>query len=404
MEYKIHESIINTSDGKRAEEILSKCVHCGMCTATCPTYQLLGDELDGPRGRIYQIKQVLEGEEPTSTMQRHMDRCLTCLSCETTCPSGVEYGRLAEIGKELIEKEVGRPLLNQLQLKLLRLVLPYRNRFSPIITLGRLFRPLFPAFLKKQVPKLIKPGAWPVVQHERKMLVLDGCVQPALSPNINSACARVLDRLGISLLSVANSGCCGAVSLHLQAGEESKGFMRANIDAWWPYIEEGVEAIVVTASGCGTLLKDYYEHLQHDPVYAEKAKTVSTLAKDISEIISEEDIFQFKTIEDEAKLAVHCPCSLQHGQQSSGVVENIMNKLGYTLSPVRDAHICCGSAGTYSILQPSISKKLRNNKLQTLSEGEPDLIVTANIGCLHHLQSGTSLHIRHWIELIDERH
>jgi glycolate oxidase iron-sulfur subunit len=402
VQYKISESFKNTSHGQRAEDILSKCVHCGMCTATCPTYQLLGDELDGPRGRIYQIKQVLEGEQATSTMQTHLDRCLTCLSCETTCPSGVEYGKLAEIGKEIIEDQVTRPLFDRIVRRSLRLLIPHPSWFSRLFNLGCIFRPVLPSFLKKQIHIPKNPGVWPQVTHKRKMLVLDGCVQSAMSPNINSATARVLDKLGISLLSVSESGCCGAVSLHLQASEEAKKFMRANIDAWWPYIENGAEAIVVTASGCGVLVKDYHDHLSKDPVYAKKAERISELVKDISEIISAEDMTNLQNNNKKPALAVHCPCSLQHGQKLTGVVENILTKLGYTLTPVKEAHLCCGSAGTYSILQPEISKTLRDNKLEKLQEGQPDVIATANIGCLHHLQSGTEKSVHHWIELLDE--
>lgn len=401
MKYKITESIKNTSQGKRAEEILSKCVHCGMCNATCPTYELLGNELDGPRGRIYQIKQVLEGEQATRTTQLHMDRCLTCLNCETTCPSGVEYGKLAEIGKELIEERVDRPFLQRLIRKGLRQILPFSSRFSLLINTGRFFRPLLPSFLKAKIPVLQKQGVWPRPTHERTMLVLDGCVQPSMSPNINSATARVLDKLGITLKSIAQSGCCGAVSLHLQAKEEAKDFMRANIDAWWPYIDAGAEAIVVTASGCGTVLKDYDEHLSNDPVYSAKAKKISALVKDISEIILNENISQLNTDRQEVKLAVHCPCSLQHGQKLSGVIEKTLTKIGYELTTVKDTHLCCGAAGTYSILQKSISNTLRDNKLKALEEENPEIIVTANIGCLHHLQEGTNRPVRHWIEILD---
>ncbi len=401
MQYKITESIKNTSQGKRAEEILSKCVHCGMCNATCPTYELLGDELDGPRGRIYQIKQVLEGEQATRTMQHHMDRCLSCLNCETTCPSGVEYGRLAEIGKELIEERVERPVLQRIIRKGLRQILPFSLRFSLLLNTGRFFRPLLPSFLKSKIPVLQEPGVWPALKHERTMLVLNGCVQPSLSPNINSATARVLDRLGISLQSVSQSGCCGAVSLHLQAEEEAKEFMRANIDAWWPYIEAGAEAIVVTASGCGTILKDYNEYLSDDPVYSIKAKKISSLVKDISEIIYDENISKLINEKQILKLAVHCPCSLQHGQKLPDLIEKILTKTGYQLTTVKDSHLCCGSAGTYSILQKSISNTLRNNKLKSLEEENPEIIVTANIGCLHHLQAGTNRPVKHWIEILD---
>jgi glycolate oxidase iron-sulfur subunit len=401
MQYSLSEKFKNTPQGQRADEILGKCVHCGMCTATCPTYQLLGDELDGPRGRIYQIKQVLEGEQATATMQLHLDRCLTCLSCETTCPSGVEYGKLAEIGKEIIEEQVTRPLLERIKRKLLRLVIPYSGRFAFFFKIGLFFKVFLPASLKKQMNSPKKADVWPKAKHSRKMLVLNGCVQSVMSSNINTAAARVLDKLEISLLPVSESGCCGAVSLHLQASEEAKNFMRANIDAWWPYIEDGTEAIIMTASGCGTVVKDYADHLSDDSLYAEKAKRVSGLVKDISEIIANEDLSKFIT-ESNKKIATHIPCSLQHGQQLNGVVETILIKTGYVLTSVKDAHLCCGSAGTYSLLQTEISNTLRDNKLDALQKGEPDLITTANIGCLHHLQSGTEKPVLHWIELLDK--
>jgi len=402
MQYKITESIKNTSQGKRAEEILSKCVHCGMCNATCPTYELLGNELDGPRGRIYQIKQVLEGEQATRTMQHHMDRCLTCLNCETTCPSGVEYGKLAEIGKELIEERVDRPFLQKVIRKALRQTLPFPSRFSLLLNTGRFFRPLLPSFLKSKIPVLHKPGIWPLAKHDRTMLVLGGCVQPSMSPNINSAAARVLDKLGISLQLVSQSGCCGAVSLHLQAEKEAKEFMRANIDAWWPYIVGGAEAIVVTASGCGIILKNYDEYLSDDPVYSDKASKISELVKDVSEIIYDENLSKLINEKQKTKLAVHCPCSLQHGQKLPGLIEKILTEIGYKLVPVKDSHLCCGSAGTYSILQKTISDTLRNNRIKALEEEHPEIIVTANIGCLHHLQAGTDRPVKHWIEVLDD--
>lgn len=402
MQYSLSEKYKYTSEGQRANEILAKCVHCGFCTATCPTYQILGDELDGPRGRIYQIKQVLEGEQATATMQLHLDRCLTCLSCETTCPSGVEYGKLAEIGKEIVEEQVKRSLLESIKRKLLRLFIPYPSRFSFLFKLGLAFRPILPTTLRKQIHTPKQPGVWPDAKHNRKMLILDGCVQSIMSSNINAATARVLDKLGISLLPVSESGCCGAVSLHLQASHEAKNFMRANIDAWWPYIEQGTEAIVMTASGCGTVVKDYGDHLSDDGDYAEKARKVSSLVKDISEVIVEEDFSKLRSSDNKTKVAAHIPCSLQHGQQINDVIERILSKLGYELTPVKDAHLCCGSAGTYSLLQTEISNTLRDNKLEALQKSEPDLIATANIGCLHHLQSGTNKDVQHWIELLDD--
>jgi len=401
MQYTLSEKFKNTAQGQRADEILGKCVHCGMCTATCPTYQLLGDELDGPRGRIYQIKQVLEGEQATATMQLHLDRCLTCLSCETTCPSGVEYGKLVQIGKDIVEEQVERPLLEKIKRKLLRLIIPYPSRFSILFKLGLVFKMVLPVSLRKQIHLPREVGVWPDKKHSRKMLVLDGCVQSVMSSYINAAAARVLDKLEISLLPVSESGCCGAVSLHLQASEEAKNLMRVNIDAWWPYVENGIEAIIMTASGCGTVVKDYADHLSDDPVYAEKAKRVSELAKDISEVIANEDLSRFK-IANNKKIAAHTPCSLQHGQQLDGIVETILANTGYALTKVKDAHLCCGSAGTYSLLQTEISNTLRDNKLDALQQGEPDVITTANIGCLHHLQSGTEKPVLHWVELLDE--
>ncbi len=402
MQYTLSEKFKNTPQGQRADEILGKCVHCGMCTATCPTYQLFGDELDGPRGRIYQIKQVLEGEQATATMQLNLHRCLTCLSCETTCPSGVEYGKLVQIGKDIVEEQVERPLPERLKRKLLRLIIPYPSRFSILFKLGSVFKTILPASLKKQIHVPRQAGVWPTKKHSRKMLVLDGCVQSVMSSNINAAAARVLDNLGISLLPVTESGCCGAVSLHMQANVEAKNFMRTNIDAWWPYVEDGFEAIVMTASGCGTVVKDYYEYLSDDPAYAEKAKKISELVKDISEIIVNEDLSKLENTNNQARVAAHIPCSLQHGQQLNGVVETILTNTGYTLTPVKDAHLCCGSAGTYSLLQTQISNTLRDNKLDALQQAEPDLITTANIGCLHHLHSGTEKPVLHWIELLDK--
>ncbi|PHS71132.1 MAG: glycolate oxidase iron-sulfur subunit [Methylophaga sp.] len=401
MEYKIIASIKKTPQGKQAEEILSKCVHCGMCNATCPTYQLLGDELDGPRGRIYQIKQVLEGATPTRTMQLHLDRCLTCLSCETTCPSGVKYGKLAEIGKQLIDDSLQRPLHEKLFRKILRIILPYPNRLGPLVRMGQICRPVLPAFLKNKIPEFQNKLRWPETKHTRTMLVLNGCAQPVMSPNINMATANVLDKLGISLLSISNSGCCGAVSQHLGAEHEAKKFMRANIDAWWPYIENGAEAIVITASGCGTVLKDYGQLLADDPDYSQKASIIATLSQDISEILSTEDMSRLHTPNEKPTLAFQSPCSLQHSQQLSGVVEKILTDFGYRLTTVKDAHLCCGSAGTYSLLQSNISNQLKVNKLKTLEEEQPELIATANIGCLHHLQSGTDIPVQHWIEIID---
>jgi glycolate oxidase iron-sulfur subunit len=400
--------IKDTPEGAEAESILRKCVHCGFCTATCPTYQLLGDELDGPRGRIYLIKQVLEGATATEKTQLHLDRCLTCRSCETTCPSGVHYNRLLDIGRSVVEKQVGRSGFASLQRAALRKVVPNASVFGPLLKLGQLARPLLPDALKQKVPATCAAAKpWPQQQHARKMLVLDGCAQPSLSPATNAAAARVLDRLGITLVRVAKAGCCGAVSFHLNAQEEALDAMRRNIDAWWPHIEAGAQALVITASGCGVMVKDYAHALARDAAYAAKAKRVSELACDISDVIIAEKAALKQHLTPDAsrltqQIAFHAPCTLQHGLKKKGTVEALLTELGFNLTPVADAHLCCGSAGTYSVLQPELSNQLRDNKIAALTQGAPQAILTANIGCQSHLQSATTLPVRHWIEALDD--
>jgi glycolate oxidase iron-sulfur subunit len=399
--------IKNTAEGKEAEAILRKCTHCGMCTATCPTYQLLSDELDGPRGRIYLMKQVLEGATPSAKTQLHLDRCLTCRSCETTCPTGVRYGRLLEIGRSVVEERVGRKPAEVAQRRLLRVVIPSRRLFNPLLALGQLALPLLPQELQRKVPAPAAPAkAWPATRHTRKMLLLESCAQTSVSPATNVAAARVLARAGITLVRVPSAGCCGAVSLHLSVQEEALGFMRRNIDAWWPQIAAGAEAIVSTASGCGVTVKDYGHLLARDPAYGDKAKRISALAKDISEVILLE---KEKLVTahgspgtGQQRVAFHAPCSLQHGMKLQGKVEALLTALGYSLTDVPDAHLCCGSAGTYSILQPGLSKRLLANKTAALTSGKPTAILTANIGCQMHLQSATNLPVRHWIEALDD--
>lgn len=401
MKTELKASLLDSEDLKLADKILRTCVHCGFCNATCPTYQLLGDENDGPRGRIYLIKQMLEGREVTESTRNYLDRCLTCRNCETTCPSGVQYSQLLDIGKKTVEVNVPRSFKEKATRKLLRSVLPYKKRFSPLLTLGRTFKPFLSTDLKKKIPKRVAKGSWPVTEHKRKMIILDGCVQPALSPDTNSATARVLHKLGISLIIPKNTGCCGAVSQHLSAEDEASTFMKNNIDAWWTEIESGIEAIVMTASGCGSMVKEYAHHLRHDVEYAEKAQRVSDLCKDISEIIVNED-FNKLTPETSQKISWHPPCTLQHGQKVNGVVETILTGCGYELLPVIDQHLCCGSAGTYSILQPEISKKLQANKITHLQKNNPELIVTGNIGCQTHLQEVSNVPVIHWIHLLDK--
>ncbi len=389
----------HTTTGQRAEGILRSCVHCGFCNATCPTYQLLGDELDGPRGRIYQIKQVLEGKPATAVLQTHLDRCLTCRACETTCPSGVQYHMLLDIGRELAERTVPRSLPQRLLRGLILFAFGETKRARLLFGTARLIRPLLPGKLRRRIP-LAKPLAHPQATNSlRRMLLLDGCVQPAAAPQINDAARVVFSRLGIDLQTAAQAGCCGTLHHHLGASDAGLNKARANIDAWWPAIEQGSEAIVITASGCAPMIKDYGELLAGDPAYAARAARVSALAKDVSEVLDKEDLSALKPARPR-RIAFHSPCSLQHGQQLNGVVEGLLTRLGYSLVPVRDAHLCCGSAGTYSIFQPTLSNELRTRKLDALQDKQPESIATANIGCLLHLQAEAGIPITHWLELL----
>ncbi|MFA9217829.1 MAG: glycolate oxidase subunit GlcF, partial [Sphingomonadaceae bacterium] len=394
----------NTADGLAAEAILRKCVHCGFCTATCPTYQLLGDELDGPRGRIYLIKQVLEGAPVTAKTQQHLDRCLTCRNCETTCPSGVKYGRLADIGRQVVEQRVQRPLAERLKRKVLMEALPRSWVFKPALRAGQLLRPLLSPALQDKIPQRQAAGTRPTRSHARRMLVLEGCAQPAMSPNINNATARVLDALGVQLLSAPKAGCCGALRFHLNAQEAALDDMRRNIDAWWPYVEDGsVEAIVMTASGCGVTVKEYGHLLAHDGAYAGKAERIAALTRDLSEILPEFEAELARRIGSRAaqRVAYHPPCTLQHGQQIRGKVEGVLRAVGVDVTLCADSHLCCGSAGTYSLLQPELALQLRDRKLASLAATGAPAIVSANVGCVAHLQSGTATPVQHWIELVD---
>ena len=404
METNLVASLLETPEGREADAILRACVHCGFCTATCPTYQLLGDELDGPRGRIYLIKQALEGGDVTAKTQLHLDRCLTCRSCETTCPSGVRYGRLVDIGRKYVDDRVPRSAVDAAKRSALRRGLLSKSLFGAAVTLGRFARPFLPRALACAIPSARAAGAWPAARHARKVLIAPGCVQPSLAPNIDAAAARVLDRAGISAIAVEGGGCCGALSYHLSEHDEARELARRNIDAWWPHVERGAEAIVMTASGCGVMIRDYGHVFAGDASYAGKAERIAALARDPAEIVAQEwpalepRVAQPAT---QRTLAFHPPCSLQHGMQIRGVVEPLLRASGFALVPVADAHLCCGSAGTYSILQPEIAGRLKANKLQALEAQRPDVIATANIGCMTHLQSGTEVPIRHWIELID---
>ena len=399
-----------TAHGLAAEAILRKCVHCGFCTATCPTYQLLGDELDGPRGRIYLIKQVLEGQAPTRKTQQHLDRCLTCRNCESTCPSGVDYGHLVDIGRKLVDERVARPLGQRAVRWALKegMTSPL---FAPAMKLGQAVRGLLPASLKNKVPAAQDAGLWPTRTHARKVLMLAGCVQPAMQPNINSATARVLDAAGIEVVLAAQAGCCGALKFHLNDHDGGKAEMRRNIDAWWPHMQDGtgVEALVMNASGCGVMVKDYGHALQGDPLYAAKAQRVSELTRDLSELLPDLVPHLLPAMRNRQQSApvqqitFHPPCTLQHGQQLRGGVEKHLGDLGFNVNVAScESHLCCGSAGTYSVLQPELSYALRDRKLGNLAQMQPDTIVSANIGCITHLQSGTATPVRHWVEVLDD--
>jgi glycolate oxidase iron-sulfur subunit len=439
MQTQLIDSLRDTAEGREADRILRSCVHCGFCTATCPTYQLLGDELDGPRGRIYQIKNMLEGEPVTRRAQQHLDRCLTCLNCETTCPSGVEYHKLVDIGRRYAEQRVSRPLGERLMRWGLRNIVPYPKRFVPLLKLGGVLRPLLPARLRAKLPAAgpdvgtagrgaagtgarsapaMRAGALPAVssaggtsgegRHTRRVLMLANCVEPALTPGAVGAAVRVLDALGIEVVQPPGGGCCGAVSQHLAAPEQAKAFMRRNIDAWWPQIEpeegQGTEAILITASGCGAMVKDYGYLLRDDPAYAQRAARVSELARDLSQLLGPDDLARLPSPIDRgapARIAFHPPCSLQHAQGLMGRVETLLRGTGFDLVPVRDSHSCCGSAGTYAILQPELSVRLRDDKLNALQQGAPALIATANVGCQTHLQAAARVPVVHWIELFD---
>ncbi|QGT82581.1 glycolate oxidase subunit GlcF [Pseudomonas coronafaciens] len=387
---------------EEAERILRSCVHCGFCNATCPTYQLLGDELDGPRGRIYLIKQVLEGHEVTEKTQLHLDRCLSCRNCETTCPSGVDYHNLLDIGRAAVDAAVPRPLGQRLLREGLRRVVPNAGLFKALTGLATAFRPLLPGHLRNKLPAtILRPGARPAPRHARRMLMLEGCVQPGLSPNTNAATSRVLDRLGISINPISKAGCCGAVDYHLNAQDAGLERARRNIDAWWPALEGGAEAIIQTASGCGAFVKDYAHLLRDDPLYADKAALISARTRDLVEVLRDEPLENLG-INTDTRLAFHCPCTLQHAQKLGGEVERVLLRLGFNLTSVPDGHLCCGSAGTYSLTQPALARQLRDNRMSALESGKPQVIATANIGCQAHLASAERTPVRHWIELVDE--
>jgi glycolate oxidase iron-sulfur subunit len=407
----------DTPQGKEAEALLRKCVHCGFCLATCPTYQLLGDELDSPRGRLYLIKDLLEGRSAGEATRVHLDRCLTCRACETTCPSGVQYGRLLEIGRALSATHLPRSPVDRMRRYLLRQILSRRRWFSSSLWLARVLKPLLPQALAQKIPERRNPGrrgaqgaqGWPAAHHPRKVLVLEGCVQPVLEPGINAAAAQVLDRLGISALTAPKAGCCGALALHLSATDQARAQARRNIDAWWPLVEAGAEAIVGTASACALMVREYRDLLRADQAYAARATRLSELARDISEVVAAESsrldtlLRQEPSAAPPVRVAFHAPCTLQHGLRIRGSIEQLLAAAGFAPTPVPDSHLCCGSAGTYSLLEPQLATQLLERKVRALEASTPALIATANIGCLIQLRSGTSLPVQHWIELLAAR-
>jgi glycolate oxidase iron-sulfur subunit len=401
MHVELHTTFRDNQQAVQAGELISACVHCGFCLETCPTYLATRDERDSPRGRIYLIKQLLETGEAGTHTHTHLDRCLTCRSCETTCPSGMQYGQLLDIGRDMMEQHAPRPWQQRTVRWLLRRALNQTGLFSAALRLGQLLRPLLPTALRKQVPARQVIGVLPGKRHKRSMLLLEGCVQKAATPATNAAARRVLDRLGISLLAADRAACCGAVNHHLAAHQDGLDNMRRNIDAWWPLIESGAEAIVSSASGCGSMLQDYGRLLAHDPDYANKAQRVSALARDIAAVLVEEDLRKLPIKRNVGKVAVQTPCSMQHGMQQPNLITDILSASGFELAATRDNHLCCGSAGTYSILQPDMSKRLRDDKLEALTGDDPALIATGNVGCQLHLQGAAQIPVVHWVELID---
>ena len=407
MSIVLAERFRDTAAGEEAAAILDACVQCGECVPNCPTFRLVNDDWDSPRGRVSLMRQLFEGQPPGADIRHHIDRCLTCRSCEAICPHGVRYGRLLDLTREVIEPAARRPLRERLLRRALRAVIPHRARFAALLTLGQALRGVLPAALKARVPEKRTAGAWPGRNHTRTMLVWQGCVQPALAPDINAATARVLDRCGIRLVPAA-AGCCGALSQHMAASDEARAFMRANIDACWPQIEAGAEAIVMTASGCGSHVRDYGELLRDDPAYRDKAQRFSELSRDIAEVLAAElaagrlPAIPPRPKSPERRIAYQSPCSLQHAQKLKGAVEKLLKHAGYTLTPVAYPFLCCGAGGSYSILQPEMAAGLRQAKLDTILATRPRLIATANIGCLAHLAETSPLPVRHWIELFDE--
>ena len=391
MQTDLPAEFLATPDGERANSILRTCVHCGFCNATCPTYQVQGNELDGPRGRIYLIKDMLETATPNAAVTTHLDRCLTCRACETTCPSGVKYGELLEIGREFLERSRRRGLFARLVRWWLTSIVSNPRRLRRLILAALPLRRLAPQRLRAMVRR---PAAAATSDGDGDVLLLQGCVQRVLTPEVNVHLKKLLAARGIAARLDPNEGCCGGLSLHLGHAEQARSAMRGNLDGMnW----SGAERIVSTATGCGVTLKEYDRILATAPDYAAAAKRFAAKVCDVSELLHG---LEFGKRDDLHRVAWHAPCTLQHGQKVTGRVEDLLTEAGYELVPVRDAHLCCGSAGSYSILQPDIARELKQRKTATLMEHHPDVIATANIGCQMHLGDGSDVPVVHWLQLL----
>ena len=407
MHVDISPKLSDSADAKAAALLIRSCVHCGMCLPACPTYRLFGNELDSPRGRIYLLKNTLESGVAAPAAQKHFDRCLTCRACEPACPSGVEYGKIADFGRALIAREKPRPFL---QKAIRRFIAEFFSRpifVGIIVRIGWAIRFFLPSSLVRTLPN--SPAvSLPFPRHRRRMILLEGCAQSAFAPSINSSLAKILDKIGVSAIVAPAAGCCGALRFHLDLQKEGRNDMRRNVAAWHSLLKSGdAECILMTASGCGASVKEYGAHLAEDSAFAEKAKFVSEKTADAAEFLRREweSLTPHLDLEsaDKKRVAAHEPCTLQNAAKLPGIVGELLGRSGFEVTPSADSSQCCGSAGAYSLLQPQISKRLRERKLQSLMGGGPQIIATANIGCLLHLRGGTDTPVHHWLELLAEK-